>query len=177
MSKTEINPHEYKNLVDLLAVYSEANTRMLALQSQMQDQYLELIDGGKAEYAELQAKLAETEAALETLALTHPEWFPEGRKSIKTPYGAVKLTTATSLEVRNEEATIILIERDPALAAKCLRQKTELNREALEQLTDQELKALRVVRVQSQSFKVEPAKLDMGKAVKEAAKAKGKEAA
>ena len=59
-------------------------------------------------------------------------------------------------------------------ATKFLRAKTEVNREALEGLTDEELKPFRIKRVHDQSFKVTPATLDMGKAVKDADKASGK---
>jgi len=180
MSKTEniAAAHDYTNLVNLLAVYSEANNRMLAMQADIQAQYMELIDGAKSEYAKLQAVLGETETALESLALTHPEWFPEKRKSIKTPYGTVKLTSTTSLEVANEEATIILIEKStPENQTKFLRSKVELNREALETLSDAELRSFRIKRIQEESFSVTAAKLDMGKAVKEAAKADGKKVA
>jgi len=167
--------HDYQNLVNLLSIYSEATNRMLAMQAEMQGQYMELIDSSKPEYAELQSKLGEAEAAMETLALTHPEWFPEKRKSIKTPYGTVKLTATTVLEVPNEEATIILIEAAGKTAKeKYLRTNTGLNREALEALSDAELKPFRITRIKDQSFKVTAAQLDMGKAVKDAAKAEKK---
>jgi len=164
--------HDYTNLVNLLAVYSETDNRMGALQTSAQAEFLELIDGNKAEYAQLQQLLGETEGSLETLALAHPEWFPKDRKSIKTPYGTVKLTSTSKLDVANEEATIILIEgAGDEAREKFLRTKTELNLEALEALSDAELKPFRIKRIQSQSFSVTPAKLDMGKAVKDADKA------
>lgn len=172
---TKAEAHEYTNLVNLLAVFSEASNRMLAMQSDMQGQYMELIDSAKPEYAKLQKILGDAEAALETLTLAHPEWFTEKRKSIKTPYGTVKLTATTTLDVANEEASIILIEQSgDAAAEKFLREKKELNIEALEALSDAELKPFRIKRIKGQSFKVIPATLDMGKAVKEADKAEGK---
>lgn len=161
--------HDYKNLVDLLAVYSEASNRMLSLQAGIQEQYLELIDGAKDEYATLQSKLGDAEQALEALSVAHPEWFPEKKKSIKTPYGIVKLTATTKLDAPNEEVSILLIQQAGEEAAeKFLRIHTELNIEALEALPDAELKPFRIKRVKDQSFSVTPAKLDMGKAVKEA---------
>ena len=175
MPKSTPEAHDYKNLVDLLAVYSEASNQMLALQSEVQAQNLELIDGSKARYADLQKTLGDAESALEALALAHHEWFPANRKSIKTPYGTVKLTATTTLDVANEEATVILIQNSGSEnSEKFLRQKTELNREALETLSDAELRPFRIKRVKDQSFSVTPTKLDMGKAVKEADKASGK---
>jgi len=176
MKSDNTKAHLYGNLVNLLAIYSETHNNMTALQASVQGDYMELIDAHKPEYAKLQALLGETEASLEILAKEHPEWFPEDRKSIKTPYGTVKLTTATSLVVANEEATILLIQH-AGMGEKFLRQKTEINREALETLTDEELKPLRVKRVKDQSFSVTPAKLDMGKAVKDADKASEKKGA
>lgn len=165
--------NDYKNLVDLLAVFSEATNRMTALQASVQSDYMELIDVAKSEYAKLQKTLGDAEAALEALTLAHPEWFSDDRKSIKTPYGTVKLTKSTSLKIPNEEATIILIEA-AGRGEDFLRSKQEINREALEQLTDAELKPLRVKRITGQSFSVVAAKLDMGKAVKDADKAASK---
>jgi len=52
-----------------------------------------------------------------------------------------------------------------------IRTERKLNLEALEKLSDSELLALRVKRVPTSSFSVKPAKVDMGKAVKEAAEA------
>jgi len=166
---------EYANLVNLLALYSEVSNQMLAMQADMQAKYMELIDEAKPEYATLQEKLGQAEAALELLALAHPEWFPADCKSIQTPYGKVKFTSTSALVISNEEASILLIQNLGGDAEeKYLRTNLEINREALEQLSEAELKALRIKRVKDQSFKVTPASLDMGKAVKAADKAKGK---
>lgn len=165
--------NDYKNLVDLLAVHSEASNRMLELQARIQGEYMELIDGAKPEYAKFQAVIGDAEAALKALALAHPDWFPKERKSIKTPYGTVKFTSTTSLEINDEEATILLIEH-AGRAKDFLRVKQEVDCEALEKLDDAALKAFRVKRVADESFKVTPATLDMGKAVQDAAKAKEK---
>jgi hypothetical protein len=104
------------------------------------------------------------------LISAHPEWFQD-KKSIKTPYGSVGFRSTTSLDVPNEEASIILIEQlcKDDEKAQYLRKETTLNREALELLSDAELRQFRIKRLKEESCTVKPLKLDLGKAVKEAA--------
>jgi hypothetical protein len=168
--KTE-HTDEYKNLIDLLAVYAECTNRLESLQSEIQGSLLEIVDDKRKDYAECQAALSQAEAAIEAIATSHPEWFSEKRRSIKTPYGTVSFRKSTSLDVPNEEASIILIEQNlpQEQAAQYVRQEKALNLEALEKLTDAELKPFRIKRVTSDSFSVKAAKIDLGKAVKEAA--------
>lgn len=170
---------DYKNLLDLLALYSEATHRLAALEAAMNSEILETIDDHKEDYAVIQKGIAEAETALEVIATRHPEWFAE-KKGLKTPYGTVKFTKSTTLVIPNEELSIELIRReahgltlDPE---NLLREKTELAVEVLETLTDDQLKAFRIKRASKQNFSVTPAKVDLGKAVKEAA-AKKPEAA
>jgi hypothetical protein len=174
------NPDDFKNLVDLLAVFSEATNRLDDLSADVNQSVIEVVDEHKAEYASLQQKLVEAEGALEILARRHPDWFV-AKKTIKTPYGSVSLKdNPPKLETANAEVSIVLIEAEikaeeaakPGTVSpkrKLLRQHTELNLEALGQLNDAELAAYRITRTQSDTFGVKAAKLDLGKAVKEAA--------
>lgn len=166
---------DFKNLVDLLGVYSEATHRLAEMEATLNGEILQAIDEYKADYAALQKALTETETALEVIATRHPEWFAE-KKGLKTPYGTVKFTKSTTLDIPNEELSIELIRReahdltlDPE---NLLREKTELAIEVLETLTDDQLKAFRIRRRSSEKFSVTPAKIDLGKAVKEAAEKK-----
>jgi len=162
---------QYKNLVDLLAVFAEASNRLEVLQSDIQGGLIEIVDEKRKEYAEAQAALSQAESAIELIATSHPEWFSEKRRSIKTPYGTVSFRRSTKLMVSNEEASIILIEQlcDNEAAAQLVRQEKALNLEALEKLTDAELKQYRIRRVTEDNCSVKPAKIDLGKAVKESA--------
>jgi hypothetical protein len=113
------------------------------------------------------------------------------KKSIKTPYGEVSLKKSTALKIENEDVSLVLIEKEIAIlemkiAAESnpetlgvmnarlatlkslLRPKVELNKEALEKLDDGDLSRFRIVRQENENFSVKPAKIDMGKAVKEA---------
>lgn len=167
---SELDPTSYANLVNLLSVFTEAESRMKELEAKLQDQYLSFVDDVRDEYATLQQQLADTEEAVEELAILNPQWFAKQR-SVKTPYGTVSFRRTTKLVIKNEEATIILIEQLPEEEqAKFLRVKKELNLEALEDLDDVELKKLRITRDTSDACKVAAAKLDLGKAVKKAKK-------
>lgn len=165
----------YENLINLLAVYSEASARSEQLKAEINADHLDLIDAHKKAYAELQQTITEAEAAIIAIAEANPDWF-SASKTLKTPYGQVASRSSTSLDVPNEEASIILIEQkcDEETKGQLLRQKTELNLEALELLDDAALRQYRIKRVTSENITVKPAKLDLGKAVKAAA---GKEAA
>lgn len=168
------NPEDFKNLIDLLSVFSEATNRLADLEASINAQVLEIIDEHKPEYAKLQESLTQAESALELLARRHPDWFTV-KKSIKTPYGTVSLkANPPKLEVDNEELSIVLIEAEQQRneefdAALYLRTHTTLNLEGLAELPNDVLKKFRIKRVQSDTFKVAAATLDLGKAVKEAA--------
>lgn len=163
----------YKNLVDLMAIYNESSTRMDELENDLQMAWLDLVDARRNDYAELQEAVAGSSAAIETLATLNRQWFADS-KTLKTPYGSVSFRTATKLEVKNEEVTILLIEQMGEDAAIFLRLKKELNLEAMEHLDDADLKDMRVRRVTTESCTVKAARVDLGKAVKAAAQAAGK---
>jgi hypothetical protein len=184
MSKEQTAPdsEDFKKLVEIMALYSESANDLAGLEAELNDELFALLDQYKTDYAAMQSVLTQAETELERITKLHPEWF-FSRKSIKTPYGTVKYTSSTKLETENEDASITLIEREEELvkaqnegkglplfdASQFIRQKKELNLEALEKLPDSVLARFRISRVRSESFKVEAAKVDMGKAVKEAA--------
>ena len=74
----------YKNLVDLMALYSEAVGRMGALENELQAEFLALVDLKRDEYSKLQHSIAESEEAIEDLAVLNPQWFVKA-KTLKTP--------------------------------------------------------------------------------------------
>ncbi|WP_193214967.1 host-nuclease inhibitor Gam family protein [Luteolibacter marinus] len=155
----------YKNLVDLMAIHADATGRLAAMEIELQEEFLKLVDERRKEFARLQGILGESQTSIETLATINPQWF-EKKKTLKTPYGSVSFRKTSKLNVKNEEVTIVLIEqRGDQDKAAYLREKKELNLEALEKLDDAELKALRIVRETTESCKVTAAKIDLGKAV------------
>jgi len=172
LTEAELKSQDFEAMIDLLAHYSEAANRLEEIQASVNGEFLSIIDDEKQAYAQAQAALTEAETALEFIARMHPEWF-KTRQSIKTPYGTVKFRASSALEIPNEEATIILIHQaestDNTMAARELVKTQEvIDKEALEELDDATLKRLRVKRVAKLNFSVDPAKVDMGKAVKSA---------
>lgn len=167
---------DFQNLVNLLSVYTEASHRLGEMEANLNAEMMETVDAYKEDYAGLQRTLTEAEKAIELIAVRHySEWFGE-RKSLKTPYGTVKFVRSTSIVVENEELSVEIIRRDAAKhgldPALLIRTKEELNLEALETLTLEQLKAFKVGRQTKDNFSVVPAKVDLGKAVKEAAEQK-----
>ena len=157
----------YRELVDHLAMLTDASNQFAALDAGIQMEIAAVVDGVRDEYSILQSAISEHEAEIKAIAVAHPEWFT-AVKTLKTPYGTVGFRAATKLEVPNEEVTIALLERCQD-ADIYLRSRKFLNIEALEMLTDGELKALKIERVTADKLSVTPAKIDLGKAVKKAA--------
>lgn len=168
-SQIDQNSADFKNMVDLLAVYTEVNNRLAALESSSNTEMMDLLDEQRAEYAEAQQAATEAEIALEKIAISQPEWFTV-KKSIKTPYGSVKFHASTVIEIPNEEVTLLLLDREAETnkefdASKFKKEVVSVKVEALEDLDDAMLARLRCRRVKKENFSVSPAKLDMGKAL------------
>jgi hypothetical protein len=166
---------QYEELIKLLAVFTEAENRINAAQNAANEALLEAVDDAKSEFAQAQKARDEAEAAVKLLSQRHPEWL-DGR-TIKTPYGTVRFTRTTSLEVPDEDVTVTLIKatRSAEELATFIRTKEVPNKQALELCTDDELKKLGVCRVVTDSIKVSAAKVDLGKAGKTSTtKEKGK---
>jgi hypothetical protein len=170
MSKPNIQPEPYKNLVDLMSIHAEATVRLEAIKAEIQAAFLDLVDEHRKEYASLQATLTETETAIEHIARENPSWF-EAARSIKTPYGQVKFHASKKLDIPNEEASVLLIQSKCSEEEKdrYLRTEVTLNIEALEKLTDAQLAQFRINRVENDNFSLKPGTIDLGKAVKQAA--------
>jgi hypothetical protein len=164
--KEQTQPDDFKNMLDLLAVYTEAQNRLSTMETDASEHLLDFVDDVRGEYSQAQRALTESEAAIISIAGKHPEWFGD-KRTIKTPYGQVSCRRTAKLEVPNEEATIILIQNSDLSDDEYLRQNVALNLEALERLEDAELKRLRIRRVTDESISVKAGKVDLGKAVKE----------
>lgn len=180
MKTTEMKPDkaeaaDYKNLIDLMAVFAEANARMGELENDLHQSWIDLVDARRKDYAKLQETLAKVEDAIRETAEMNPQWFAKAR-TLRTPYGTVAFRKTTKLEVRNEEVSIVLLEQLGQDGLPFLKTAKTLVLEALEKLDDQELERLRIKRVTTESCTIKPAKPDLGKAVAAAASEKGGEA-
>lgn len=163
---------DYANLIDLIAMGAEADARMGELENDLNQAWLDLVDARRADYAKLQETKARAEEAIKDACELNPQWFAKVR-SIKTPYGTVAFRRGKKLEVRNEEASIILLEQLGEESAAFIRSEKHLDLEALEKLPDTELERIRINRVSTETFSVKYPKPDLGKAVAAAAKAEG----
>lgn len=166
----KLAPDSYANLVNLQSIHSEAHARMAELEAQLQQQWLDLVDAHRKDYAKLQEAIATAEQGIEYLATVNPQWF-EKTRTLKTPYGTVSFRRVTKLDVPNEEVSIVLLEQIGEGGLPFLIPSKRLNLEALEKMEDAELERLRIRRVTTDSCTVKPAKIDLGKAVKKAAAA------
>ena len=165
MNTPTTTTEDYKNLVDLMALYCEGSALMRELENDLQQAWLDLVDARRKDYTHLQGILGSTERAIEVAALMNPQWF-EKVKSLKTPYGTVAFRSSSKLEVKNEEVSILLLEQLGQDGLPFIRAAKALNLEALEKLEDSELERLRIRRVLTETCKITPTKIDMGKAVK-----------
>lgn len=172
MSKrtTEAQPDspEFKNVIDLLAVLTESSNRLADIEAAANEEFQEIIDEFKDDYAKAQLAATQAEAALEAACRAHPEWFTSAR-SIKTPWGKVSFRKTSRIEVQNEEATIRLLRHvlEPDEADDYITTVAKLNIEAMENLSEDVLREVMARRVNGDSFSATPAKIDFGKAVKE----------
>jgi Bacteriophage Mu Gam like protein len=177
--ETKPDTNTYENAVKLLAVYTDAENRLAAIQQTVDEAQLQTLDEHLEDYAKLQQAKTDAQAALEVIARAHPQWF-EGERTVKTPYGSLHMQHTSALNVDDEEVTLALIEkagRKPDFVVD----KPELNLKALSALPDEELAKYRITRVKGESCTVKAAKVQLGKAVKTAtakkAKAKSEEVA
>lgn len=180
MKKPAPESPDFTEMVKLLAVFTDATNSINVIETEANGELLEILDDKKADYSKLQEALTQSEAAVEVIVRRHPEWFTE-RASIKTPYGTVKFTTSNYLVIPNEEVSTLLIEQEAEKNPEFNRDefistKKVLSVEALEKLDDATLKRLRITRASDKNVKVVAAKVDMGKAVKEALDSKAVEA-
>lgn len=163
---------EFQNAIDLLAVLTEASNRLALIEAAADQEFIEIVDEFKKEFAQAQEAATKATSALETICRSHPEWFQTAR-TIKTPYGKVSFHRATRLEIPDEEATCrllvaILGETD---AASFIRHHQEADKEALALLPPETLARVMVREVVEDHFTAAPAKMEFGKAVQTALKA------
>ena len=161
---------DYTKLTEELSRYTKLANALTRIEADFQDAITQLIgDVYQTEFSAAQAELSDVEARIELLALKHPEWFAK-TKTIKTPFGTVASRSTTKVEVPNEEATIALLELRGQESEPFLRTRKYLSIESLEALDDGELARLKARRVTTEKITISPAKVDLGKSIKKAAK-------
>lgn len=154
---------DFEAAINLLAGLGEARRELAKLTSEIETGYLELVTSRRDDYAKIQAKVSEGEAALEVIARRNLGWFAD-KKSVTTPYGAVKFKASSEIVVPNEEASIVLVRK--AKRSELLRVTIELNREAMQDMSDEELAKFGIVRKAKENLTVDTEVIDLGKAVR-----------
>jgi phage host-nuclease inhibitor protein Gam len=155
---------DFRNLVDLFAVLSEATDRQTILQATLNQEARELVDAHRPEIVELTTTIAHSKEAIETLCRHHREWFKDS-KTLRTAYGVASFRASSKINAPNEDAAIVLLKA--AGRFDLVRTVEALDLEALEKLDDKALAAFGLVRVAEESFAVKPGKVDLGKGVAE----------
>ena len=158
---------DFEAAIALLAVLGESRRELAKLTAEIETGYLEIVTSRRDDYAKIQAKISEGEAALEVIARRNLGWVAD-KKSVTTPYGAVKFKASSEIVVPNEEASVVLVRK--AKRRELIRVTIELNREALQELPDAELAKFGIVRRAKENLTVDTEVIDLGKAVKAADK-------
>ncbi|MBA4136739.1 MAG: hypothetical protein C0518_05425 [Opitutus sp.] len=159
---------DFASLVNLLDRLTHAQNQLDKLQQVLDAQHLETVRGHMPAYKELQTTIGECESAVAVIAARNPQWFDD-KKTVATPYGAVKRTSATSLQVADEAVTLTLI-KAAGRQTDFIKVTESLSLETLEKLEDEQLAKFGIKRVTEHNFKAAPAGVDLGKAVKAAEK-------
>lgn len=168
-------PTDYTLFVELLQRFSSLSNDLALIEGDMTECQLKAATAAITEYAVLQEQVAQLEQRIAAIFAAHPEWREKDSKSIKTPFGSVSCKETKKLKVQNEAVTITLIKALAAAEPKSetwpalLRVTTELDKEALEKLSDEQLEQLGVTREVTEPITVKPFKADAAKAVKAAA--------
>ena len=157
-------PEDFQSLIDLLNVLGEANRMHRELEAKIERGYLALVADERTAYANIQQKVGEAEAAIEVIVRRNPQWFPEDRKTVVTPFGSVKSVSSKEIVVANEEASIVLVRN--AKRTELLRETVVLNKEALQELSEAELASFGIVRKAKENITVKTDVIDLGKSVK-----------
>ncbi len=158
---------DFESAINLLNVLGDARRELAQLTSEIETGYLALVTEKRDTYAKIQSTVSEAEAALEVIARRNQGWFAD-KKSVTTPYGSVKFKASSEIVVPNEEASVVLVRK--AKRSELLRVTIELNREALQELPDEELAKFGIVRRAKENLTVDTEVIDLGKAVKAADK-------
>ncbi len=153
---------DFKNAIDLLALYSDATIRLAAIKASLDAKMLPILDKRRKEYTRLQAAQGEAQKALQVICERNPHWFVKP-KTLTTAYGKLQFRKSTRLECADEAACILRIARGGG-RKKYLRRKVELNIEALERCSDEQLAEFGITRVTTENFTVKPLGVQIGEA-------------
>jgi hypothetical protein len=167
-----ITASQYNEINELLFKFSTLNAALETAEAEIKTVQLAAAQDLLPKHAQAKVALAELESKLRSLSdRFYSELFPEDKKRTHaTPFGALQLRKSTSLEVEDEEKSILRIkvactkelaresEGVPPrfTESQLIRTREELNLEALGELDDITLAAFGIKRVQKDTFKIVP---------------------
>jgi len=166
---------------ELLAQYSELSAHLAEVEAQVNLSQVQAARPLLPEHANTKAAIGDIESKLREIAVANPELFPDDKRTHKTPFGSISFRKVTSLEVDDEEKTILKIKvactkelRRSSLAGEVprfteetlLRKREEPNLEALEAFDDAGLAQFGVERKTDEKFSVKPLAVQADKLLK-----------
>lgn len=166
-----MNADQYNAINTLLSKYSELSAALESAEAEIKTVQLAAARDLLPKHAAAKVALGELEGALRKLSDRHyTELFPDEKRTHKTPFGAIEYRKSSSLEVEDEEKSILKIKvacteelarrsegRPPCFTEdQLIRTREELNLEALAQLDDTTLAMFGIVRVCKDNFKLSP---------------------
>jgi hypothetical protein len=185
-----MTPKEYNRINELLSEFSSLNAALEAAEAEIKTVQLAAARELLPKHAAAKVALSNLEGTLRTISDEHyEELFPSEKRTHKTPFGELQYRKSSSLEIEDEEKTILKIkvratEEEarrseggiPLFAEEQLiRTREELNLEALGELDDATLALFGIVRRHKDNFKIVPFALQADKPARK--NGKGKEAA
>lgn len=159
-------PNDFAVFLETFAAFTRATHALEAIQRDADTELAELIERLEKDYVAAKSAAQGLEAALVATIKLHPEWL-NGKTSIATMHGTLASRSSKALQIPSEMRTLALIKSLRAGEADTLiRQCEEVDREALEVLSDEELLALEVLRDENTTWKAKPATVTLGEAAK-----------
>jgi DNA-binding MarR family transcriptional regulator len=163
---THTTPDDFAVFLETFAAFTRSTHTLDAIQREADAELSDLIERLEKDYAAAKAATQALEAALVATIKLHPEWL-NGKSSITTMHGTLASRSSKALQIGSELRTIALIKAQrPTEAATLIRQSEEVDREALEVLSDEELLTLDVLRDQNVRWTAKPATVTLGDAAK-----------
>jgi hypothetical protein len=171
---------EFEQFHEHFREFTAASNRCNKLDAQLNTNFEKLVEEKSPDWITNTAAARAAEIAATALLEEHPEWFGD-KQSFKTPHGTAAKKKVTSLQIDNELITTRLIMGTYAPEAKSLQKllgdaadflhiEIKPNKEALEGLKDDDLAALGIKRVTTESITLKPLSVDLGKSVEAKAK-------
>ena len=177
-----MTPVDYNNMNELLAEYSQLAARLATIEASVNSSQIAAAKPMLPDHANTKARLGEIEAKLRDIASKNPDLFPDDKRSHNTPFGSIAFRRSTFLDVDDDTEKVVLkiklaCQKEAQRAARAnmpplfteetlLRKHEEPDLEALEKLSDADLRMFGIERKESEKFSVKPLEVKTDKLLK-----------